>query len=165
MQTSNQKCAFSCSGSPLQREMGKSHVWTARWACFAHQQYTLNVFCLISLLSFPFILPLALSQLEAELIAPFAVIPGNSATLECSVSKIPYLIVPLQLQLIGPEGMVLESEESFSISITLDSVATSQAGDQYCCEAQLEIEAVGISMSSRSDNYAVRVEGKSVTLI
>jgi hypothetical protein len=107
----------------------------------------------------------ALPQLEVELIAPFAVIAGNSATLECSVSEIPYLIASPQLQLIGPEGMVLESEESFSISITLDYVATSQAGDQYYCQAQLEIEAVGISISSRSDNYTVSVRGKSVALI
>ena len=133
--------------------------------CFSQQQYKFNVFRLISLLSSPFILPLALPQLEVELIAPFAVIAGNSATLECSVSEIPYLIASPQLQLIGPEGMVLTSEESFSISITLDYVATSQAGDQYYCQAQLEIEAVGISISSCSDNYTVSVRGKSVALI
>ena len=81
------------------------------------------------------------------------------------MTEIPSLIAPPQLQLIGPEGMVLASAENFSISITLDSVATSQAGDQYYCQSQLEIEAVGVSMSSSSDNYTVSVRGKSVTLI
>ena len=78
------------------------------------------------------------------------------------MAHIPSLISPPGLTLVGPEGTVKASADNFSVSITLDSVPISTAGQQYYCQAELEIEAFNISMMSQSENYTIKVASKSL---
>ena len=64
---------------------------------------------------------------------------GDSHTVQCTVTDIPYLAVSPTVELIGPRGSVLATNMSFSVTHILDPVMTSHAG-QYTCRASVSME-------------------------
>ena len=78
------------------------------------------------------------------------VVAGDSHTVQCTVSDIPYLAVSPTVELIGPGDSVLATNISFTVTHTLDPVMTSHAG-QYTCRASV-ISSVSVNVSSQSSS-------------
>ena len=76
---------------------------------------------------------------------------GDSHTVQCTVTDIPYLAVSPIVQLIGPENSVLATDMSFTLTHALNPVKTSHAG-QYTCRASLMIASVSVDVSSQSSS-------------
>ena len=74
---------------------------------------------------------------------------GDSHTVQCTVTDIPYLAVSPTVELIGPGDSVLATDMSFTLTHTLDPVMTSHAG-QYTCRASVIIASVSVNVSSQS---------------
>ena len=72
---------------------------------------------------------------------------GDSHTIHCTVTNIPYLVVSPTMELIGPRKSVLATDISFTLSHTLDPVMTSHAG-QYTCRASVNGNISGQSSST-----------------
>ena len=75
---------------------------------------------------------------------------GDSHTMQCTVTDIPYLAVSPTVELIGPGDSVLATDMSFTVTHTLDPVMTSHAG-QYTCRA-----SVGVDVSKTSSSLIVQ---------
>ena len=74
---------------------------------------------------------------------------GDSHTMHCTVSDIPYLAVSPTIELIGPGDIVLVTNMSLTVTHTLDPVMTSHAG-QYTCRASVIIASVSVDISGQS---------------
>ena len=88
---------------------------------------------------------------------------GDSHTVQCTVTDIPYLAVSPTVELIGPGDSVLATNMSFTVTHTLDRVMTSHAG-QYTCRASVMITSVSVNVSSRSSS-TLTVQSKFVAKI
>ena len=82
---------------------------------------------------------------------------GESHTVHCIVTDIPYLAVPPTVELIGPGNSVLATDMSYTMTHTLDPVLTSHAG-QYTCRASVMIASVSVNVSGQSSS-TLTVEG------
>ena len=69
---------------------------------------------------------------------------GDSHTVQCTVTDIPYLAVSPTVELIGPGDSVLATDMSFTLTHTLDPVMTSHAG-QYTCRVSVGVDVNGSS--------------------
>ena len=87
---------------------------------------------------------------------------GDSHTVQCTVTNIPYLVVPPTVELIGPGNSVLVTDMDFTVTHNLDPVMTSHAG-QYTCRASIKIASVSVNVSSHSDSTLI-VQSKSATI-
>ena len=76
---------------------------------------------------------------------------GDSYTVECVVTDIPYLFVPPTVELIGPADSVLVTDMGFTLAHTVDPVMTSHAG-QYTCRASIMIASVSVDVSDQSSS-------------
>ena len=76
---------------------------------------------------------------------------GDSHTVQCTVTDIPYLAVSPTVELIGPGDSVLATDMSFTLTHTLDPVMTSHAG-QYTCRASVMIASVSVNVSGQSSS-------------
>ena len=74
---------------------------------------------------------------------------GDSHTVQCTVTDIPYLAVSPTVELIGPGDIVLVTNMSLTVTHTLDPVMTSHAG-QYICRASVIIASVSVDISGQS---------------
>ena len=74
---------------------------------------------------------------------------GDSHTMHCTVTDIPYLAVSPTVELIGPGDIVLATNMSLTVTHTLDPVMTSHAG-QYTCRASVIIASVSVDISGQS---------------
>ena len=83
---------------------------------------------------------------------------GNSHTVQCTVTDIPFLAVSPTVELIGPGDSVLATNMSFTMTYTLDPVMTSHAG-QYTCRASVMIASVSVGVSGQSSS-TLTVQGK-----
>ena len=64
---------------------------------------------------------------------------GDSHTVQCRVTDIPYLTVSPSVELIRPEDSVLATNMGLTVTHTLDPVMTSHAG-QYTCKASVSVD-------------------------
>ena len=85
---------------------------------------------------------------------------GDSHTVQCTVTDIPYLVVSPTVELIGPGDSVLATDMSFTVTHTLDPVMTSHAG-QYTCRASAMITSVSVDVSGQSSS-TLTVQSESV---
>ena len=85
---------------------------------------------------------------------------GDSHTVQCTVTDIPYLAVSPTVELIGPGDSVLATDISFTLTHTLDPVMTSHAG-QYICRASVMIASVSVNVSNQH-NSTLTVQSKVV---
>ena len=85
---------------------------------------------------------------------------GDSHTVQCTVTDIPYLAVSPTVELIGPENSVLATDMSFTLTHTLDPVMTSHAG-QYICRASDMIASVSVNVSDQNSS-TLTVQSKLV---
>lgn len=99
--------------------------------------------------------------LEVELLAPPVGVAGDSLTIECQVTAVPHLISTPQVRLVGPQDTLLHHQTGYNVSETLGPLTTSDAGQQYVCKAELEIESIDVSQIAESDNYTVTVQSES----
>ena len=76
---------------------------------------------------------------------------GDTHTLQCTVTDIPYLAVSPTVELIGPGDSVLATDMSFTVTYTLDPVMTSHAG-QYICRVSVIIASVSVNVSDQSSS-------------
>ena len=76
---------------------------------------------------------------------------GESHTVQCTVTDIPYLAVSPTVELIGPGNSVLATDMSFTLTHTLDPAMTSHAG-QYTCRASVMIASVSVDVNSQSSS-------------
>ena len=77
---------------------------------------------------------------------------GDTHTVQCTVSDIPFLAVQPTVELTGPGGSVLATTDmSLMVTHTLDPVMTSHAG-QYTCKASVMIASVGVDVSGQSSS-------------
>ena len=77
---------------------------------------------------------------------------GDTLTLQCTMTTIPYLAVQPTVKLLGPEGSVLTTSNiSLMVDLTLDPVRTSHAG-QYTCIASVVITSVSVDVSGQSSS-------------
>ena len=76
---------------------------------------------------------------------------GESHTVHCIVTDIPYLTVSPTVELIGPGDSVLATDMSYTVTHTLDLVMTSHAG-QYTCRASVMIASVSVNVSGQSSS-------------
>ena len=76
---------------------------------------------------------------------------GDSHTVQCTVTDIPYLAVSPTVELIGPGDSVLVTDMSFTVTHTLDPVMTSHAG-QYTCRATVLIASVSVDVSGQNSS-------------
>ena len=88
---------------------------------------------------------------------------GDTHTLQCTVTDIPYLAVSPTVELIGPGDIVLATDMSFTVTYTLDPVMTSHAG-QYTCRASVMIASVSVNVSGQSTSN-ITVQSKQVQFI
>ena len=88
---------------------------------------------------------------------------GNSHTVQCTVTDIPYLAVSPTVELIGPGDSVLATNMSFTVTHTLDPVMTSHAG-QYTCRASVMIASVSVDVSGQSSS-TITVQSKPIAII
>ena len=73
---------------------------------------------------------------------------GDTHSVQCTVTDIPFLAVQPTAELIGPGGSVLATT---LMTHTLDPVMTSHAG-QYTCRASVMIASVGVDVSAQSSS-------------
>ena len=78
----------------------------------------------------------------------FTVTSGDSLTVQCTVTYIPFLTVSPVVELIGPEDSVLATDMSYTVTHTLNPVMTSHAG-QYTCRASVMIASVSVDVSGQ----------------
>jgi hypothetical protein len=76
---------------------------------------------------------------------------GDSHTVQCTVTDIPYLAVSPTVELIGPGDSVLATDMSFTVTHILDPVMTLHAG-QYTCRASVMIASVSVNVSGQSSS-------------
>ena len=76
---------------------------------------------------------------------------GNSHTIQCTVTDIPYLAVSPTVELIGPGDIntALAITTNLTLTHTLDPVMTSLAG-QYTCRASVMIASDSVDVSGQS---------------
>ena len=87
---------------------------------------------------------------------------GDSHTVQCTVTDIPYLAVSPTVELIGPGGSVLATVMSYTVTHTLDPVMTSHAG-QYTCRASVMIASVSVDVSGQS-NSTITVQSEPIAM-
>ena len=73
---------------------------------------------------------------------------GDTHSVQCTVTDIPFLAVQPTVELIGPGGSVLATT---LMTHTLDPVMTSHAG-QYTCRASVKVSSVGVDVSAQSSS-------------
>ena len=78
------------------------------------------------------------------------------------MSVVPHLIIAPRVELSGPGEEVIASNTGLSLTHTLDFVLASDAGQQYVCNAVLEIESLGVRLMSQSAPYSLTVQSKYV---
>ena len=88
---------------------------------------------------------------------------GDSHTVQCTVTDIPYLAVSPTVELIGPGDSVLATDMSLTVTHTLDPVMTSHAG-QYTCIASVMIASVSVNVSGQSSSN-ITVQSMFVSLL
>ena len=84
---------------------------------------------------------------------------GDSHTVQCTVTDIPYLAVSPIVELIGPGDNMLATDISFTVTHTLDPVMTSHAG-QYICRASVMIASVSVDVSGQS-SFTLTLQSKA----
>ena len=131
-----------------------------------HQRVsTLNVCCI--LLCRKSITSCSLSDLTYLQVTIFQdvslITAGDSHTVQCTVTDIPYLVVSPTVELIGPGDNVLATDMSLTVTHTLDPVMTSHAG-QYTCRASVMIASVSVDVSGQS-NSTLTVQSMSIQII
>ena len=111
-----------------------------------------------------------LPPLEVELTAPFITTAGDELTVVCSVTNtVPHLITLPQIELIAVGDIalanstdtVLATGTGYSVSETLNPVTTLDAGQEYVCRAELNIESIDLSFRAQSDPHTLTVRSKS----
>ena len=88
---------------------------------------------------------------------------GDTHTLQCTVTDIPYLAVSPTLELIGPGDSVLATVMRFTLTHTLGPVMTSHAG-QYTCRASVMMASVSVDVSGQSSS-TITVRSKQAQFI
>ena len=88
---------------------------------------------------------------------------GDSHTVQCTVTDIPYLAVSPTVELIGPGDSVLATDMSYTVTHNLDPVMTSHAG-QYTCRASVMIVSVSVDVSGQS-NSTLTVQSELVAIM
>ena len=76
---------------------------------------------------------------------------GDSYTVQCTVTDIPYLVVSPTVELIGPGGEILATAMNLTLTHTLDSLMTTHSG-QYTCKASVMIASVNVDVSGQSSS-------------
>ena len=76
---------------------------------------------------------------------------GDSHTVQCTVTDIPYLAVSPTVELIGPGDSMLVTDMSFTLTHTLDPVMTSHAG-KYTYRASVMIASVSVDVSDQKNS-------------
>jgi hypothetical protein len=106
-----------------------------------------------------------LPPFEVELTAPFNGTAGDEFTVWCSVTDVPHLVTLPRLELIEAGDLeanitdtLLANRTGYRVSETFNPLTTMDAGQQYFCRAQLEIESVDVYLRSQSDPYTVTVQ-------
>ena len=107
-------------------------------------------------------LPPALPQPEVEITAPLLLMDSSTATLECSITGVPYITTTPFVQLFGPE-VVLVNSTDFSLTHTLDPVLAKDAGP-YFCKAILEVQGLDLPLESQSIIQYLTVQGNNIKL-
>ena len=82
---------------------------------------------------------------------------SSTATFECSITGVPYNTTTPFVQLFGPEAVLVNST-NFTLSHTLDTVLTKDAGP-YFCKAILEVEGLDVPLESQSITQYLAVQG------
>ena len=86
---------------------------------------------------------------------------GDSLTVQCTMTAIPYLAVQPTVELLGPQGTVLATTNlDLMVGLTLDPVRTSHAG-QYICRASVVIAPVSVDVSGENRS-SLTVQSESV---
>ena len=123
-----------------------------------------NVLCSLTTLlygaylSFPTDLPAP----EVAGVEDSTVTAGDSHTLQCTVTDIPYLAVQPTVELIGP-GSSLDTAVGLLVAHTVDPVKTSDAG-QYTCMASVVIPSASVNVSGQSSS-TLTVQSESVEMM
>ena len=84
------------------------------------------------------------------------------------MTDVPHLVTLPRLELIEAGDLeanitdtLLANRTGYRVSETFNPLTTLDAGQQYFCRAQLEIESVDVYLRSQSDPYTVTVQSKS----
>ena len=94
-------------------------------------------------------LPPALPSPQVTTTMDSTVTAGGQQALECTVLVVPFLTVAPTLLWVAPSNSEVASVSGPSLTHTLDSVRTSDAG-QYTCRATVDIPSVGVSVTGQN---------------
>jgi hypothetical protein len=108
----------------------------------------------------PLVKVLELPTPEMRLVAADRATAGSEVSLECSVSLVPYLIVPPHVKLFRDEETFIAGEDTYdSLVHTLSCVRTWDAG-QYVCKGALDIPEIypDIHLEFQSSTHGLFVQ-------